>query len=105
MSFEILEADGSETAYAPLNTTIDADRNYYDLTGLDACACGGQVPPKMIPPGATPQLDGFYQDQQLTPGMLGEQEAGGGNQMLWLLGGLAGAWALWAWLTPHREYR
>lgn len=103
MSFEILEADGSETIYAPLNTTIDADRDYYDLAGLDACACGGQMPPTMIPPGATPQLDGFYPDGQLTPGMLGEQDAGG-QGMLWLMGGLLGAWALWAWFTPHQEY-
>ena len=30
----------AETVYAPLNTPIDGDRDYYDLTGLDACACG-----------------------------------------------------------------
>ena len=40
MSFEILESP-QQTVYAPLNTTIDADRDYYSLTGLDACACGG----------------------------------------------------------------
>lgn len=102
MSFEIVGQD--ETIYAPLNTTIDADRDYMDLAGLDACACGGGMPPKMLPPGSAPQLDGFYQDQQLAPGMLGETD-GGGNKMLVLMGGLLGAWALWAWFTPHREYR
>lgn len=106
MSFEYLEADGSETVYAPLNTTIDADRDYMDLTGLDACACGDQMPPKMLPPGSAPQLGGFYPDQQLTPGMLGALDAAeDGNKMLMLMGGLLGAWMLWAWMTPHREYR
>lgn len=106
MSFEIIGQDDSAVTYAPLNTTIDADRDYYDLTGLDACACGGQMPPKMLPPGSAPQLDGFYQDQQLTQGMLGGLDAvEGGNKMLMLMGGLFGAWMLWAWFTPHREYR
>ncbi len=71
MSFEILEDDGSETVYAPLNTTIDADRDYNDLTGLDACACEGGIT-KVAQPGSN--LDGFYPDGQLTPGMLGETE-------------------------------
>ena len=104
MSFEIIGQDDN-TVYAPLNTTIDADRDYRDLTGdLDACACGGGMPPQMIPPGQ--QLSGFYQDEQLTPGMLAGLDAPApqGNQMFWLVGGLLGAWALWAWFTPHEEY-
>lgn len=118
MSFEIVGPGGDETVYAPLNTTIDADRDYRDLTGLDGCAsCGDGMPRRMIPPGgcqcagAGPcqcgrGLDGFYQDGQLTPGMLGEMEAAaeGSNKMLWVMGGLLGAWALWAWYTPHQEY-
>ena len=102
MSMEI------QTTYAPLNTTIDGDRDYRELTGLEACgcsrgmsgleACGCGPRRRLIPPG----VHGFYEDDTLPQGMLGE--AGGGNAMLYVLGGLAAAWALWAWYTPHEEY-
>jgi len=56
-----------ETNFAPLNTKIDADRDYRDLTGLSQCGCGCEGPcrcgaglsgcgcggyrPRIIPPG------------------------------------------------------
>lgn len=97
MSFEIMAGEESgNTVFAPLNTTIDADRDYMDLAGeLDACACEGGMPQRMITPG-----------DQLATGMEGlDAPAPQGNQMIWLMGGLLGAWALWAWFTPHEEYR
>jgi hypothetical protein len=30
---------------------------------------------------------------------------GGGSGMLWLMGGILAAWAVWAAVTPHEEYR
>ena len=100
------------TVYAPLNTTIDGDRDYGGsdrkhfnpgevshlsgcIPGLDGCGCGGPRPQV--------QLGGCYENEQLTPGMLGQME--GGNAMLWVLGGLGVAWAWWAWRTPYSEVR
>jgi hypothetical protein len=103
MSFEIMPPSGGDninTAYAPLNTTIDADRDYKDLTGLDACAECGPAP-QMITPG----MGGFYEGEQLTPGMLAETPAPADNKMLWVLGGALAFWAWWAMRTPHQEYR
>jgi hypothetical protein len=60
MSFEILENE-PQTMYAPLNTTIDADRDYRDLTGLDSCPSCAGAPPRMIPPGMN-GLDGLELD-------------------------------------------
>ena len=95
MSFEILENQG-QTIYAPLNTTIDADRDY-GLADMEACGCNGGAARTEL------QLGGYYQDNQLTPGMLGDMGEVGGNKMLWLFGGIAAAWALWVWSTPHEE--
>ncbi len=40
MSFEILE-NQTPTVYSPLNTRIDADREYHSLTGAPPCTtCG-----------------------------------------------------------------
>lgn len=95
MSFEILEE--ATTEYAPLNTTIDADRDYRDLAGLDACGCGG---------GPPPELGGFYQGDVLPPGMSdGDLEGLPGGGMVWLVGGLLAGWAIWAMNTKHEEYR
>lgn len=128
MSFEILGKQ-PEVVYAPLNTTIDADRDYYSLTGLDACTCNGGAARASLQglgiardangnavygpgPGGPlgdeglPVLEGFYQNQQLTPGMYAPDELGavdGAGKMLWVLGGLFAAWAVWAWMTPHES--
>jgi hypothetical protein len=96
MSFEIL-SEGGSTVYAPLNTTIDADRDYMDMQGLDACGCGQAS--ALVPTG----VSGFYEDEQLPQGMLGAAE-GGSNTMLLVMGGLLAAWAWWAWRTPHEDY-
>lgn len=72
MSFEIV----GQASYAPLNTQIDADRDYRDLAGvmngLDACGCGGGMPQRIIPPG-----------------MQGLEGSGLESLMLLLLGGAA----------------
>jgi hypothetical protein len=104
MSFEILEAPQT-TTFAPLNTTIDADRDYYSLTGLDACACGGgaarheaQMGP---PPAPAAGVSGYYDGGMLPEGML-EAAPAGASKMVWLLGGAVAVWAAWAWFTPHQ---
>ncbi len=110
MSFEILENMGG-TTYAPLNTTIDADRDYYNLTGLDACACGGGSARTRAQMGTGPHpaagsqpnagMSGYYAGGIHPEGMLQAVEAP--NKLLWLLGGVAAMWAIWAWNTPHAE--
>lgn len=97
MSFEILENPG-QTVYAPLNTTIDADRDY-GLADMEACGCNGGAARTQMQLGGTPQLGGYYQNHQLAPGMLGGTEKSGSG-MLWVFGGVLGLWALWAWVTP-----
>jgi len=110
MSFEILESP-AQTAYAPLNTTIDRDRDYYNLTGLDACACGGGSARTRAQMGTGPHpaagsqpnagVSGYYAGGIQPEGMLGAAEAPG--KMLWLVGGILGAWFIWRGLTPHTE--
>jgi hypothetical protein len=97
MSFEII-GGAPETAYAPLNTTIDRDRDYYSLTGLDACVCGGGGLKTRAQMGTGPGVQGYYDGGQLPEGMLEAVE--GGNKLLWVLGGLLAAWGVWAWRTP-----
>jgi hypothetical protein len=116
MSFEILESP-QQTVYAPLNTTIDADRDYYSLAGLDACACGGGAVRTQVQMGtstpAAPQpngVSGFYThvpEGMYTPGLgdeglpVLEAAEDGASRMLWYLAGVIGLWAFWAWRTPH----
>jgi hypothetical protein len=126
MSFEILESP-QPTVYAPLNTTVDADRDYYSLTGLDACACGGGGIRTRVQMGTGPHpaagsqpngavaglaqppwcpfyqggVGGFYShvpEGMYTPDL---GAVGGDKAMLWYLAGVVGLWAWWAWRTPH----
>lgn len=53
MSFEVVN---DNTVYAPLNTNIDGDRDYRDLTGLEACACGG-AQQYIVPPGSLSEMN------------------------------------------------
>jgi len=62
------------TNFAPLNTAIDGDRDYRDLTGLGRCNCGYQ----------------------------GLDAVEGRGTMLLIIGGVLAAWALWATATPHQ---
>lgn len=99
MSFEIIGGT-PETVFAPLNTTVDADREYYSLAGLDACACGGgglRTQAQMGTAQPAAGVQGYY-DGGLPQGMLEGTE--GGNKLLWVLGGVLAAWAIWAYYTP-----
>jgi hypothetical protein len=94
MSFEVVTDYPSHTIYAPLNTTIDADRDY-GLASLDACACNGGMARTQM------QLGGAPMQPELSPGMDGLDAA---EQSMWLWG-LLGASVLvwWFVLRPDAE--
>jgi hypothetical protein len=95
MSFEVVTDYPSQTVYAPLNTTIDADRDY-GMASLEASARYGgmvQTHSQLATPARAPEV---------SPGMDGLSAAEGSNWWMWGLLGLS-VFVWWTVLRPQPE--
>jgi hypothetical protein len=78
MSLSILDENEDGTSYAPLNTPIDGDRDYRELTG-------------------------FYPGEQAPPGMQLDAYDPPGGYFAWYMAGLLGFGLWWALRNPTGE--
>lgn len=93
----LMLALGEGTTYAPLNTPIDGDRNYFDLTGLERITYDQQG--NRIGGGCI-GLEGCNCGYQ---GLDGFSEGEGEIDWTWTAIGVLGVAAIWWALRPPTE--